>query len=155
MVTLNEAMRERLARALHDESISMLESAEELHIFAVNWNWDWGIRPLIEIIQSPLCDKGTALLIYWYCSPVAFYKRHRSEETVIDGYEQTIYRLMKEAEQKYQQGFYTHQAIQFDPAKDWQEPYQGEELMQPIPAIMLQPSPGQSVNKSDLWLDAD
>lgn len=153
-MTLNEATRERLITSLRDGNISALESAEELHVFAVNWNWDWGIKPLLEIIRSQLCDKGTALLIYWYCSPVAFYKRHQSQESVLDDYERRIYKLMKEVEQKYSQGFYTHQTIEFNPAKDWQEPYGGEELKQPIPTIMFEPTPGQTINKADIWLDA-
>ena len=62
--------------------------------------------------------------------------------------------MMKEVEQNYQQGLYTHQGIRFNPDTDWQEPYRGEELKQPIPSVMLEPSPGESVNKADIWLDA-
>ncbi|MGZ3679993.1 MAG: DUF4274 domain-containing protein [Ktedonobacterales bacterium] len=39
------------------------------HQVAWKWNWDSGIKPLQWIIRQPRCDRGTALLIYWYSGP--------------------------------------------------------------------------------------
>ncbi|WP_417761656.1 DUF4274 domain-containing protein [Shewanella sp.] len=45
--------------------ISQLQSMEELHYVAANLNWDDGITAAQAIINHPLCDAGTALLLYW------------------------------------------------------------------------------------------
>lgn len=45
--------------------INQLQSMEELHYVAANLNWDDGITAAQAIINHPLCDAGTALLLYW------------------------------------------------------------------------------------------
>ncbi|MGX2954874.1 DUF4274 domain-containing protein [Shewanella sp. JL219SE-S6] len=39
---------------------------EELHYVAANLNWDNGLESPAAILNHPLCDAGTALLLYWY-----------------------------------------------------------------------------------------
>lgn len=47
--------------------ISDLQSMEEVHFVAANLNWDDDDPDIVRaIIEHPLCDAGTALLLYWY-----------------------------------------------------------------------------------------
>lgn len=51
----------------YGDFVSPLESALELHYLAREWNWDDGktAEVMTSIINHPLCDRGTALLLYW------------------------------------------------------------------------------------------
>src|SRR5712691_6236599 len=42
---------------------------DEWHQVAWNWNWDSGVEALQWIIRQPMCDRGTALLVYWMGGP--------------------------------------------------------------------------------------
>ncbi len=42
---------------------------EDWHQVAWNWNWDAGEDSLRWIARQPNCDRGTALLLYWYGCP--------------------------------------------------------------------------------------
>ena len=35
------------------------------HYVACNWDWDWGVEPLMWIAQQPECDAGTAATLFW------------------------------------------------------------------------------------------
>jgi hypothetical protein len=41
-------------------------SPDEWHKVACSWNWDYGVEELRWTIRLPTCDRGTALLVYWY-----------------------------------------------------------------------------------------
>ena len=60
---------------LFDRVFAEIETPEELHAFADRWNWDWGDKPILRVIVHPLCDRGTALMIYWRIDPI-FYLDH-------------------------------------------------------------------------------
>ncbi|QXH49076.1 DUF4274 domain-containing protein [Pseudomonas fakonensis] len=46
--------------------VADLQSKEELHYLAAHLNWDDGLLAPRAILAHPLCDAGTALLLYWY-----------------------------------------------------------------------------------------
>ncbi|ACA86783.1 DUF4274 domain-containing protein [Shewanella woodyi] len=47
-------------------TIEELQSIEEIHAVADNYNWDNNcIKSLYAFIDHPLCDAGTALLLFW------------------------------------------------------------------------------------------
>ncbi|QVM93851.1 DUF4274 domain-containing protein [Pseudomonas entomophila] len=46
--------------------VADLQSKEELHYVASHLNWDDGLIAPRAILAHPLCDAGTALLLYWY-----------------------------------------------------------------------------------------
>ncbi len=48
-------------------TIACLKSKEELHVVAANYHWDGSeqLQSLYAIIDHPLCDAGTALLLFW------------------------------------------------------------------------------------------
>lgn len=63
------------------EAFKSLTSAEQ-YLLANEYNWDDGVIVLDWIIDSPLCDKGTATLIFWLAEPD--YHFDHSEETIND-----------------------------------------------------------------------
>jgi hypothetical protein len=50
-------------------AIKSLQSAEELHQFALNHNINDGVAPVFAVLANPYCDAGTALYEYWLCWP--------------------------------------------------------------------------------------
>lgn len=57
-----------------------LESTEELHAFANEFNWDGNLNELYWVISHKLCDLATAKMIYWKASPLYFYGKFASRE---------------------------------------------------------------------------
>ena len=51
--------------AAYEVLMSQIESPEEPNAYASGFNWDCGCDEMKEVIRHPLCDMGTALLIYW------------------------------------------------------------------------------------------
>ena len=46
------------------EFISKTDDAVLLHMTAYNYNWDNGLEVAESIIANPVCDAGTALMIF-------------------------------------------------------------------------------------------
>lgn len=51
------------------KTLELVESSSEIHEFAKHYNWDYGLEPLKLVLNHPLCDRGTALEIYWLGQP--------------------------------------------------------------------------------------
>lgn len=43
------------------------QRTEVWHAIGDNWNWDYGVDPLIWLVQQPECDAGTARSVFWTC----------------------------------------------------------------------------------------
>lgn len=71
------------------EHISQLNTAE-LHDYAQNLNWDFGIGRVFAILNNPEVDRGTALTLYWRNQPY-HYAEYKSKKEVpsvnLRGYE--------------------------------------------------------------------
>jgi hypothetical protein len=54
---------------IEQDIISWLEEqrSEVWHAIGDNWNWDYGLDPLIWLVQQPECDAGTARSVFWTC----------------------------------------------------------------------------------------
>src|SRR5690349_9296432 len=108
---------ERIRAALWEEdmevrraAVATLATPEELHAFALHYNWDDGVELLTLIIRNPMCDRGTALMLYWLTDGIF---AQRAEE--ISRYQGHVYALAMEIERRFLAGFYTGAAIRFDP----------------------------------------
>lgn len=88
-----------------------LNTPEKLHEFATHYNWDEGFEIPKWIINNPLCDKGTALMMYWHADPQYFRQYAVREEVPSTGWKLQHYDLLREIEEKYLSGFYKHQII--------------------------------------------
>ncbi len=80
------------------KKLEKLKSAEELHFLAKIYNWDFDLNVLRKIIQSPNCDKATALMIFWRACPEDILEFSNEEEA---GYESESYNLIQEIIEKY------------------------------------------------------
>jgi len=91
--------------------ISDLQSMEELHFVAANLNWDNDDPDMVRaIIEHPLCDAGTALLLYWYGQ--GFY--YSTPETLDTPFGQ----LFKTITDRFVARGYASYKIHFDPIKE-------------------------------------
>lgn len=91
--------------------ISDLQSMEELHFVAANLNWDDDDPDIVRaIIEHPLCDAGTALLLYWYGQGFYF----STPETLDTPFGQ----LFKTITDRFVARGYASYKIHFDPIKE-------------------------------------
>ncbi len=91
---------------------SITEPAE-LHYIADKYNWDDGPEVLTWIINNPICDIGTAKLIFWRAQPDD-YTYYSSEEESSDG----VYTLLQNIITNFEKGFYKNEKILYDPLGD-------------------------------------
>jgi len=91
--------------------------AEELHLYADGFNWDTGVEELRRVIQHPLCDGGTALLIYWRGAP-GWYARYTDHSEVRPPDQVDQYDLLREIEQKIIGGHFRTRRFDYNPKSD-------------------------------------
>lgn len=122
-----------------------LSSPQELFLLAAGSHPDQGPGEWRQFLDSPLCDLGTALLVFWRNSPVYFYG-----DEPAGGWEpdRGRYELMREIERRYAAGRYPSAVVQFDPASfqgaSFLAGHSAEDLAR-VPAHMRRPSPGEPV----------
>jgi Domain of unknown function (DUF4274) len=110
-----EADREA-TRAAFEGLMSQIESPEELHAYANEFNWDGGCKEMRDVIRHPLCDMGTALLIYWHAG-AGYYLRYADRSEVGEGEIEKL-ELMEEIEQRVQDQQFKTATQPFDPRND-------------------------------------
>lgn len=151
-VQLTDGQKANVLRVMFEnlEDLKTLQNPLELHAVASNWNWDDGCELLTWIVCNPICEKGTALLLYWRAGPRWFYQFSNRDE--ISKYELPIYDLIKEIETRYISGFYKESTIAFDPKNDeetdWTIAYSKINPKQEIPALMKIPISGILIDRS-------
>jgi len=97
------------------DDFDKLTSSKDLHYLASIFNWDDDKDVLEWIINSPLCDKGTALLIFWRSQP-DFYTRFDNEDEA--DYERETFRLVRNIVKNFHDGIYKKARIRFNPKSD-------------------------------------
>jgi len=111
------------------EAFKTLTCPEELHQLATNYNWDDGAQVMEWVIDSPLCDKGTALLIYWQLD-VGYYQKYSNQDEAnkIRRGEVLVnhnYKLLRSIQEKYLMDHFLLEKIRFDPCN-----YRGSDLIE-------------------------
>lgn len=106
-----------------------LNSSEQYYL-AQFYNWDDGATVLQWIVESSICDKGTALLIFWYSEP-DFYLNH-NEDTIPD-YEKDVFNLLKKIVGRFNKNDFKSSKFRFNPGSkveniDWNKKYQNWDL---------------------------
>ena len=140
---------ERLTRDRWDDPaefaafFASVRSAEELHLFAEGFNWDCGPCELRQVVTHPLCDLGTALLVYWRGQPTEFQQYAARERVPEDDLE--LYDFLCEIEARVLSGRYPRRLISYDPRDDMghdltHQARRATELRRAIPACMYEPS---------------
>ncbi|RNI27876.1 DUF4274 domain-containing protein [Rufibacter immobilis] len=99
-------------------SFKKLNSSAQLHYLADLFNWDEEKNVLEWIVDSPLCDYGTALLIFWRAQP-DFYTQFANEAEA--GYEKDTYNLLQKILGNYRNEKYREARIKYLPLEDGQD----------------------------------
>ena len=141
-------------RAAYEALMSQIESPEELHAYANEFNWDCGCNEMREVIRHPLCDMGTALLIYWHAG-AGYYLQYADRSEVREGQLEQL-ELMEEIEQQVQDQHFKTATQPFDPRNDmgtdWTTLYEDQANalkkrkkvpFHPIPSVMYQSVTGE------------
>ena len=110
-------LRRRHGLGTETDNIAGMNSWE-LHDFAASYNGGDVERRLLEVVQHPHCDKGTALMIYWTNAP-HYYLRYASRDEV-QPYEQDGWDLLHAIEERIRAEAFAHRDIWFDPHNDKQ-----------------------------------
>jgi hypothetical protein len=128
-------------------TLAAVEVPEELHYFALNFNWDTSCDELFLVVRHPLCDHGTALLVYWLAGPGWLYQ-FASPEVVPDT-DRARYDLMVEIEERFLADAFSLKSIRIDPRNicrhDFTADYAAQGGVRRVPPAMLEPSPGRSL----------
>jgi len=111
-----EALTDEDMDAAAREFFASVADPEELHLFAGAYNWDGGVEDLLRAVRHPLCDLGTALLVYWRGQPGSFLQYAGREG--VPRSQREDYDLLREIEQRVQSGAYRSARQPFDPADD-------------------------------------
>ena len=123
-----------------------MESSEELFLFAYHVTGDLTAAAWRRLIDNPLCDRGTALLVFWRNSPGYLYQYASAVEVP---YDDGRHDLVKDIERRYLAGAFPDRGLRFNPSS-----FRGCNLLLSyperggvahIPEELRQPSPGQSV----------
>ena len=96
-------------------------TAEELHAFVQEMNWDGGgADRLTRVLAHPRCDRGTALMIYWLAQPT-FYLPYETRDRVRDELWPSAlkdYDMLRDIERRFADGGFASADIAFNPADD-------------------------------------
>jgi Domain of unknown function (DUF4274) len=127
---LTESQRARLQELIYESYLEELPEAEweshrqallarisdpfELHVFAMNVNWDVGTKDLEWVLNHEECDLGTALMIYAHGSPGYYYRKQEKGEQFHD-YETDAWKFLKSIEQRVSDGAFKQGTVAFDP----------------------------------------
>ena len=90
---------------------------EELHAFADTWNWDAGFGALQDILDNPVCEAATALLIYWKGAP-EFYRQFCDRDSVAAAKADVEnFDFLTGIETRYVAGGFSPGRLSFDPSR--------------------------------------
>jgi Domain of unknown function (DUF4274) len=145
-VQLSKDQRKNVTRALAKNNPTKLESADELHQFAHQVNWDVGCKSLLQLIEHPLCDRGTALLVYWNGSPEYYLQFTNSTEAKAAKADVGNFKLLEKIEQKLLAKTFASEMFRFD-ACELAAPSNAKRT---YPEVVLGGSPGTDCPSQEL-----
>ncbi|WP_405397778.1 DUF4274 domain-containing protein [Maribacter sp. Asnod2-G09] len=121
------------------------------HQMAMEWNWDSSSVFLNWLVENPLTDKGTALMIYWKSAP-RYWKKFKDKKDLItkEKYSLNNFEFIEKIEANYLNGFYKQSTFEYNPKNDeqgydWTNDYLDEEIVRDIPKIMFEKVEGKKV----------
>jgi Domain of unknown function (DUF4274) len=150
-ITEDRAIFPAFARWLMQES-----TPDDWHRFVPNWNWDYGIEPLLWIVQQKECDRATALTAFYWTRPGEFL----GERAEVKPYALDSFDLINEIRQRFLAGFYARSSLAFDGARAFREEAYVDEsddveaVDRAIPQMMRAIIPGRVLPKTpeiDPW----
>lgn len=142
----NKKNKNRVLKAVNSEMSYKKLTAPELHQFVQHWNYDDGIEPFNWIVKQKICDKGTALCLYWFLQPDYFCK-FKNEDEIKEDVNYETYKLIKEIEQRYCNSFYEDENFSFNPKDEFLDENSNTRC---IPKEMLEKSAGTIFERQDI-----
>lgn len=121
-LALSEADQQRFCDQLDADRTAFCRDTsdpEELHAFAVNWEWqdndDESVHCLRKVVENLACEAATALLVYWRCAPEAY--RQFSDRSAVIAAKANVdcFDLVSEIETRYVAGAFPAGSSSFDP----------------------------------------
>jgi len=92
-----------------------LNHPAELHYLADVYNWDDDTMVLGWILESPLCARATANLLFWRAWPRDFEESDLNDETTCPPFCHDGFRLVKMVLERYRRNDFSPVQIAFDP----------------------------------------
>lgn len=108
-----------------------IDSPIALHCLAANLNWDYGTTGIRMALDHPLCDAGTALMLYWLGEP-----GHIARQ------EPEVVALLNLIQERYLAGSFGPARISIDPHDIFGENKVQVGDVSAIPSMLLTPTPG-------------
>lgn len=96
------------------EIFKTLSSAEQYYLASI-YNWDDGTIVLDWIIDSPRCDRGTAIMIFWMAEP-DYYFDYTQEN--IDDWAKDVWLLLQKILTKIKNEKFKRSRYGFNPSKN-------------------------------------
>ena len=87
----------------------------ELHYLASIYNWDDGELVLGWILDSELCTRATANLLFWRAAPDWYLRCDIDDESTCPSYNLDGFKVLQKVLRKYEEGSFPPCAISFDP----------------------------------------
>ena len=109
----NSENAEELILNIRFKNFNKLKHSEELHFLIKNWNWDDGNEIAFKVLSHPMCDRATALMIYWVNTPDFFVNFENIDN--VPNYLQSNYQLFRTTEKRLLNNEFELQNIKFNP----------------------------------------
>jgi hypothetical protein len=93
----------------------------ELHYLASIYNWDDGELVLGWVLESELCTRATANLIFWRAAPDWYLRCDLEDESTCPAYNLAGFRVLRRVLQKYRANSFSAYPIRFDPKNEIEE----------------------------------
>jgi hypothetical protein len=105
-----------------DRILAEVNTPEELHEFVDHWNWDGGTEPIRRALAHPLCDRGTALMVYWRIDPIFYLKPEHDTRAKVEAnlWPDAVvhWDMLREIEQRLAANRFRTAEVAFDPMND-------------------------------------
>ncbi|PJZ58066.1 DUF4274 domain-containing protein [Leptospira barantonii] len=101
------------------KSFEELKNSLELHYALLEYDWDGGMKFVRWVAESPLCDLGTALAVYWKMCPFFYTQFQNEKEAELEGENvRENFIFLKDLERRILSKEFQSENIQYDPAND-------------------------------------
>lgn len=146
-ITFTKTNKNNVDKAIKGEKSYKKLTSEEWHQFVQNYNFDSGLEPFEWLINQKVCDRGTALCLYWNLNPEYFCDKIKIPTVDNKSMFEQNYKLITEIEKKYLDGFYNSELFLFDPKNDF---ITSDTNLSCIPKIMQERTNGILFDRIDV-----
>ena len=111
-------------------------SAGEQYLLASEYNWDDGVIVLDWIIDSPKCDMGTAIMIFWMAEPDYYF-----DYTIdsVDEWAKDVWELLQKIITKMRNEEFVESKFEFNPSKNgYQTKWESAKGIWTLPSVLIE-----------------